>query len=140
MPIGHDQIHLCCPPTAQVLEEATPPIFVAPGAQARNARMSLFPSRSTLSAVKMMVESVWVPCRTLKWISVLRRGYGSGGGEDVLATLHIVRSTFGWDGSPRWVQPPSVFERLPPLYEYWCHSQTSGSTLRPPPVHSGCSA
>src|SRR5437868_2793768 len=46
---------------------------------------SLFPSRSTPSAVKMMVESVWVPCRTVKWISVLRTGCGSGQEVDALA-------------------------------------------------------
>src|SRR6266852_1580752 len=32
------------------------------------ASTSLFPSRSTPRAVKMIVESVWVPCRTVKWI------------------------------------------------------------------------
>ena len=77
-------------------------------AQTRNANTSLFPSRSTPSAVKMMVESVWVPCRTVKWISVLRTGCGSGEAEDALATFHIAQSTFGSGGSPRWhwVQPP----------------------------------
>ena len=64
-------------------------------AQARNASTSLFPSRSTPSAVKMMVESVWVPCRTVKWISVLRTGCGSGQEVDALARFRIARSRFG---------------------------------------------
>ena len=68
MPIGHDEIDLSDPTGAQILDETTPPIFVAPGAQARNASTSLFPSKSTARAVKMMVGSVWVPCRTLKWM------------------------------------------------------------------------
>src|SRR5947209_9066080 len=68
MPIGHDQIHLCCSPAAHILSKAAPAVFVAPGAQERLANTSLFPSRSTPRAVKMMVESVFSPCRTVKWI------------------------------------------------------------------------
>jgi hypothetical protein len=68
MSIRHHQIHLGGATAAQVLQEAPPSVFVAPGAQASLANTSLFPSRSTPSAVKMMVASVWVPCRTVKWM------------------------------------------------------------------------
>ena len=52
MSISHNQIHLCGATGAQVLQEVTPSVFVAPGAQTRNANTSLFPSRSTPSAEK----------------------------------------------------------------------------------------
>jgi hypothetical protein len=60
-------------------------------AHARKASTSLLPSRSTPSAVRIMVAAVCVPCRTVKWMGVLRRECGNGGASDTRATLHTAR-------------------------------------------------